>query len=624
MIILVKDDWSITCYDSDINILWETSVAPRAADHGKVLKYFKIDQVSIRIYPLDIREGESSRNETQSGLILIGGSMALTKDISLLSETIQYETGIDMSENANAEHPFMKARSKLEHFSVFALSGTDGHILWSHDGLGAPSEQLSRSLPQYAFSLDIRDLMSNAHHAPGVNDWTIFRQSLINELPHTWLGPEDSSMRIAHFMRRHMGAGASSQNAKKKVLPTDKKKDGQIKGDRKSVGISKKLHLLREVHNTAPAEHRAGDASLPHSASEHIENPNVVVLHSKGGLEVLSLRSGRAVTSLALSQTKTYADLDGDGVVDCIAVLPDEQSIGRHQNEHLNHPHLVASAAAIAAGASLLSNFQHLRHCSVVVTSGLPPQAQLFNGSLCHDLGSGLAALNARIPPKIRYAAPLVLHKPSPGSASKESLDHDLIIAINTGLVSSYSSSGTLHWQVKGTPTWSFGFSPSTGADGSEGAETRDAAVLAFDSDAVRAAEAGTHNSMFANILIAGETSLQLISREGDFLSAAEIPTPPVSKPVIADFDNDGVTDITVVTEDAILGYHVTIEKATNGLLVAVILMALFAAIVFVSSIQSVSVGTDEVPSSAPLGRVGKTSTSSLLRVFRSTDEHLD
>jgi hypothetical protein len=116
------------------------------------------------------------------------------------------------------------------------------------------------------------------------------------------------------------------------------------------------------------------------------------------------------------------------------------------------------------------------------------------------------------------------------------------------------------------------------------------------------------------------------VSREGEFLSAAEIPSPPIARPVIGDFDNDGVTDIVVVTEDAILGYHVKVERAVNGLLVLVMLTALFAAIVFAANIQSVTLVADESGGSAANTGLKnrKSGTAAVLRIFRSTDHHLD
>jgi len=629
IILVVREDWSVACYDSSLSLLWEVSIAHNSYAVNGIFNFFKIDQISVEISPINIREGEengvNSTTNIQNGLVLIGASMGLRVSMEELMQQVHVEEGLGLNEDANAEHPFMKARAKLEHFSVYALRANDGRILWRHEGLDVPAEQLSRSLPQHAYSLDVRDLMTKVHHAPGVTDWTIFRQSLVDELPHSWFGPEDSQLHIAHFLRRHIGAGAASQHSQKTSAntktPSGKKSDTKGRQGKNLAAMfsNKKLHLLQEVKtaNTVTHSSNRNVVSLPHSAVEHVSNPNVVVMHSRSGLEVLSLRSGMPITSLALNHHKTFADLDGDGVVDSVNILSDEAGVGSHLDEHRFHPHIANSHSG------------SLRHCTVVVTSGLPPQSLLFNGSLCsdgnnnhgtfHDGGVTVGVANGpvRLPSRIRYAAPLVLHKVDEIKSGEvsESRSHDLILAVNTGVVSSYSSSGALNWQVKGAPSWSFSFSgPShtvTESTTSESAATRHAAVMAFDSDATRATEAGTHNTVYASILVSGESALELISRDGHYLTSSEIPSPPVARPILGDFDNDGVSDVVVVTEEAVLGYHLKVEKATNGLLIAVLLVALAAAILFVSNIRSTAEGSQG-------SIIGK------LTVQRSTDDHID
>jgi hypothetical protein len=340
-------------------------------------------------------------------------------------------------------------------------------------------------------------------------------------------------------------------------------------------------------------------------------------MHSRSGLEVLSLRSGVPITSLALSRYKAFADLDGDGVVDSVNILSDEAGVGSHLDEHRFHPHVTNTLSG------------SLRHCSVVVTSGLPPQSLLFNGSLCSDSNSGplhegMVNGPVRLPSKVRYAPPLVLKKAEEGGVVRESRSHDLIVAVNTGVVSSYSSSGALNWQVRGTPAWSFTFSEPSHSTPEAIAATRHAAVLAFDSDATRAEEAGTHNTLYASILISGESALELISGDGHYLASSEIPSPPVARPILGDFDNDGVSDVLVVTDEAVLGYHVKVEKATNGLFIAVLLVALAAAIVFVSNIRSTVEGIhgDVSSSGGGISKIGK--RASFFTVLRSTDDHID
>lgn len=43
-----------------------------------------------------------------------------------------------------------------------------------------------------------------------------------------------------------------------------------------------------------------------------------------------------------------------------------------------------------------------------------------------------------------------------------------------------------------------------------------------------------------------GDTGVSLMSRDGDILASAEIPQKPISRPIIGDFDSDGVTDVII------------------------------------------------------------------------------
>ena len=53
-----------------------------------------------------------------------------------------------------------------------------------------------------------------------------------------------------------------------------------------------------------------------------------------------------------------------------------------------------------------------------------------------------------------------------------------------------------------------------------------------------------------------GGESIALFSKDGKTLASIDVPKAPVTVPVLGDFDSDGVTDIILVTEDAILGYR--------------------------------------------------------------------
>lgn len=317
----------------------------------------------------------------------------------------------------------------------------------------------------------------------------------------------------------------------------------------------------------------------------------------------------------------------------------------------------------------------------IVVMSGLPARSQLFNGTVCADRGavlreslgkaagmhqadsvgissgsssSGRKNSNSRhhqrqqqyaaarsdimnSNPDISHTAPLVLYKLDPDTMT-ESKERDVINAIHAGVVTSFSGSGKYNWQLRNTPQWS----NSNSGNSSIVSSGLGGAVIAFDADALRADSLGTHNSVYSQILVVGDNAMHLLSREGLSLATAEIPRLPIAAPVIGDFDNDGVSDIIIVTEGAVLGYHVHVIQSSRTITIAIVILAMIAVLVFVTQIQSVpleavleaAAGTN---TSGPLGTTQRSSSSRrntpvprskashIFQIIRSTDDqHID
>ena len=94
--------------------------------------------------------------------------------------------------------------------------------------------------------------------------------------------------------------------------------------------------------------------------------------------------------------------------------------------------------------------------------------------------------------------------------------------------------------------------------------------------------------------------------------------------------------DVIVVTDDAILGYRLHVVQYTPGLLVAVILLSLFAIVVFIASIEKVVLvegggsrgvggGVGDGGGRVGVGGAGKKGQgrgTGVLQVVRSTDDH--
>lgn len=619
-IVVVREDWTVSCYDPQLNLLWEKAVAHKGHDMITMMKYYKIDEVSVYLAPISLEE-------YSTGAVIVGASMS-ARDPNALANHIRVELGLAEGDSVE-EHPEMKMRRELEHFSVYALDSVDGHVIWRHDGTSLEKSQYIKSLPvsSYVWRSAIEEAKEPlVHNAPGLSDWSLFRSSLMAELPHRWSQRDDTALRMAHFTRRHVGAGntgsskkegktgsrgsntgSSSTSATSKansVISSDVKRLFDVTGDSgkaktkgKGKGSTRKLNAAGEEEKTrfgsVNVKGLSADAVLPHDSSEHIDHPNVLVAHTDSGIEVIALKTGVPITSLSLQADRTYADVDGDGVVDTLLLLENQQDVAMHGEVFAHH-----------------SN--RLQHCTIMAISGLPARAQLFNGTLCqrsqhlHDPINQANNVRYSLPLSVSAAPPLVL-RVLDARTREESGVRDLVVAINTGIVTSYTGKGEFNWQHHGAPSWPYSFKHPT--------------VAAFDSDAIRADEIGGHDSVYAQVFVSGDKALALLSRDGEVLASSELPNTPVGRAVFGDFDSDGVTDVVVTTADAVLGYRLLVVQSTRGMLIALIVLVCIAVIVFFSNIRLL---TDEPGSGSAPVNIPKLKKN-VLSILRSTDEyHLD
>merc|ERR1711871_1831410 len=95
---------------------------------------------------------------------------------------------------------------------------------------------------------------------------------------------------------------------------------------------------------------------------------------------------------LALVTGRTYADLDGDGLIDSILVLESKKDVDLHR-QSFDHEE----------GA--------FKHCSIMVLSGLPARRELSNGSICSSSETLDRSMykSSKLPDIVGAASPLVL-----------------------------------------------------------------------------------------------------------------------------------------------------------------------------------------------------------------------
>lgn len=383
---------------------------------------------------------------------------------------------------------------------VYALDAMTGQVLWtssSANDASADTENLpSRGTQSFARR---RSRLLDSGGVPDLslpNCWTMYKHSLLNNLKAYW-GPGDAKWHAVHLDR---------WASKKKK----KRKQG------------------RQWH------HR-------HSKLPLHGRPNSLLLRHEGGIQVRSLKNGRSICHLTLSNKVLYSDLNSDGALDQIQAVTTSQS---QLEENAAWIANLSSQFAAEAQANRRDGRPRRHHslCHLLVLSGMPAREQVFASNLCQ-------AVRATEDEHLSAAPPLL----TPTG--------DIVVALSNGLVSKHNSrTGQRMWQTVNhlaLPTWQ----PSS-----------DAAMV---------------SSLFPNqpstpILISGENMATILtSTQGNILATAAFPQATRSRPIVEDWSGDGTPDVLIQTPDAVWGYIIlvrstgTLSRIMLGLLLVVMLLAL-------------------------------------------------
>lgn len=328
----------------------------------------------------------------------------------------------------------------------------------------------------------------------------------------------------------------------------------------------------------------------PHRDSEHVLNPNALVVHLRDGLEILHLYSGRPLCRLTLKAGEVHVDMDGDGVIDHVEAIG-----GLHQQ----------AARARSGGPE---HSMTLPKCLAVVHSGVPSSRQLFNASICQSswadlmrfgggnllrprdgaapeaahsaaadaslsasigsapvlsgarggsnsfsvdssedgstesrssrlLGALLEGGQAELQQQVQVAHPIVIQEPrTAGKRAKKRRFHSFFF-LNSGLVSSFNHDGTRTWHTPTKAQWNSG--ASTSAQSPLAAAFRPT-LSAFS---LRVDTPADH------VLVIGERSAAVLSLSGHLRAEVALAADTVvAKATIGDFNNDHISDFVITT----------------------------------------------------------------------------
>ena len=315
-IVVLTDAWSVLCFNHKLELQWET-----------VVQY---QQQSLGIADLWIREAALL---VRPNRVVVGGSMHTTEALEADAEAavgsapaqrdvFAHLTGADRRDVRSDEpvglggergaHSYAARRRRAQRFSVYALEGARGRVVWARtaDELDSPASaaaEKNAALPKWRPAG-----MQRAEDAR--RTCRRYRRSLATALrahPHAWANRADTAILGAIFELDDLTASAAS-------APADRKAASARVG-----ALAAAASLGHYVAGAGAAPAAGGRARSNTRSSSSSSSENVLLLHTRLGVEVLHLESGVAVCTEMLqpSALSVTADINGDGSVDRVSAL---------------------------------------------------------------------------------------------------------------------------------------------------------------------------------------------------------------------------------------------------------------------------------------------------------------
>jgi hypothetical protein len=485
----------------------------------------------------------------------------------LVDETITFIDGVD----AGYDHGIVVIQAYVLYQSnegkhrvtmpIIALDAKTGKILWDASIWDDKEEEdASFPLPMMQHgttsSARRRSLIPDLDHRKGKatvpNCMQAYRRSMLTSdgaFPFLYWVAGDSSVQALHFDHQlhHKKSHARSEKLAPRrshaVVGGGGVSGGATGGATGTVGGTKalgkysdKIGFLKNI--LIPGARKRHRHHKRHSLK--LGRPNVVVSKIYNGLQVRSLRNGEALCHLTLWEETLFADINHDGVLDTVQLLTGDYS---HDEQLSAEEQWIARLVRRVSGMSEDSASEEVKEakafqnlCHVLALSGVPTKEELFSVNIC---GSNFYQDNPNA--HVEAAPPMVVE------ASRGGKGHDVVVAVSVGKVLRIRNTGRRQWQTQGKyvqdwPTWE-----------------DDSKVLLSRIDDPNVVAASRP------IILAGENSLVLLSSDrGTVLGTATFPQPTIGRPILADFNGDGTTDVMVMTADAVWGYHVSVRAGSS------------------------------------------------------------
>ena len=667
IIVVVLKSWTVLCFDHNLHLQWETSASRIQSVLG--LGPLVHREVGITISSLSIVQGDR-------GVVIVGGSMMLRDGVNdgtfeISGDRVQEDTDGSDSKNYKEEVILQHQRDvyyekvkRAEHFNYFAFDGQTGSVRWKHQaGPGLEQEDpgeddidvTSTNNGYRMTATDLRHMNTGGGGDGGggdkqrdksVMDWKEFRLSMLDELPHSWSERDDTELHLAHFSRDRHHRRKASWTSTLKSYGVNTVMNG---GEKKVHGYSNGGVLPKDA-----MKRRWSSSGASRERKEESLHPNVVVAHTRKGIEILHVYTGKTVTRISMPEPRfgggsgLYVDLNGDRVVDHVQAIPGvEQDSEEQQNNDMEDENDLSETIKQMGRNHGRSSHYNVPSCWVQTISGVPPLEKIWEGSLCNIGGNDESMMNPsknhEVEESVRVVPPILsphIHSNKEEVSSLKSKrseaaihPYDVTILASTGMMTKFNPLGHVLWRSMTDATWHQepakhrhthhdidAFLPSTVMMNLYSyLSSSKAKTIVLSSEVISEAEKTVkktvsnsvdknnkeqghhhhhhhhhHHSSFETmsdsrrllnkgqkiILGVGNKHMVLVSLEnGKQKSRVQLDMPSTNKPVIGDYNNDGINDVVLVTKDSIIGYTMGITKRRRFLfllLIFVLIMIFF------------------------------------------------
>mmetsp|Transcript_7584 Transcript_7584/g.32073 ORF Transcript_7584/g.32073 Transcript_7584/m.32073 type:complete len:723 (+) Transcript_7584:51-2219(+) len=555
VIVVLTEGWIVMCFSSSLELLWES----HAIEEPEPLAYFK--EVSIVIDSTPVQNGDR-------GLVVIAGRMA-AKDkepeaghehfdkeefAALESDLLKELRGDGLAEldperkaeltarlqEARMEQRMLMAEKQRsvevqEHFSYFAFEGHSGEKRWEHvysdyaENTPFGRKEAERKVLAAIDEDDVgvrNHLIRNMRHI-GQVEWFVFADDMLTELPHGWHGREYTKLSAGHFSRDRSSGGVPD------AAGWDDDEDDIFGG--------------RSTSNVISGSNVIGSYYAPQPPTQRKPPANVVIAHNADGIEILHYYTGRPLTGLSLPSGSTFADINGDELVDRLDVIPS-----------LHSP-------------------EGKKKCIALARTGVPSTEVIFEQTLCED------DKRSKRRNKLKLGKDVIdlqgdVHMLPPVVVAKDRFTANLVYLMSNGRVVCLSETGDQLWTTETALNWR---NPAN-----SGKQQGRNFVLkgSHPSLAIIPRHDGTPSH---HLLAVGANAIAVISaKTGAVEFTSALPAMPIGPAVFADWDLDGASDFLLPTGAAHIAFRV--EPTTPGqMLYPAAILMLILVVLLVACITS-------------------------------------